>query len=465
MLTVAVDCFASFSQTLVSSMGELLSYPAMGTDEKDKHDEVIENTSFFGGAEGSCFPTELVDDIMIRLPAEILVEKESVSKSWRTYIRRKDFIELHAKCWRSRVGIIGRRFTCDKGNPFSYCCLSFDFKGLSPSINVQTLHLEECVNTIADYNYGSAKVRYAVVSSCDGLLLVQFMNWTSTNIGSWLLICNPVTRYCKLLPRHDSAFWMYCFWAMIYDSNVKRYKVVGLSTSTACPNRCFVLEISGREDEFRAWREIRIPGSIYPDHSINIWPKGFHSSVFVGGKIHFLMDVLEDGSAGSDSWVPSVLSFDVATEQFDYIARFPEIRPIVEHDIHVTSQTAFYTMYSLPGGKFEIWALRDFEHPTPTWVKLRHVIDVSSIYGVFFGFEALGLAGQDIFPVEPLGVLDEERKLVLCFLGKMFVYDMVSGKWHRDMQDEEQLFSFFGGRRADERGHYILHASSLVSWK
>ncbi|PKI77610.1 hypothetical protein CRG98_002012 [Punica granatum] len=398
---------------------------------------------------------DALTEILLRLPAENLVQLKSVCKRWHKLINSKDFAELHLRRWRFQGGIVfktkrckvkgkvNRAFHdlfgcfCFRSNKFSLLShLSFEYNGGDLNVYRQNVPFEDCLRALDIF---------IILDSCNGLVLGGI-----AGIETRLSICNPVTRSYRLLPSPDVDCDMQeVYWTITHDLSDKKYRILGLSDTDI-----LILELHEDRDWQTTWKKLHISSNIRifeDDYEIM-------ARVFVNGKIHFLVNYLQDGS--DERAMACMCSFDIKMEEVQDVVYFPELRPLKRRgkfqDVVFASNGMFYIAYNLSGKQLDLWVLRDVENPK--WSRHRE-IQLESAHGLLPTEEGRRFG----YRVRPMTILGEGSSLLVKYRKKMFVHDMSSGEWKRvpEVFDAVHMPDFFGWRM--EKKH-ALHVSSLISW-
>ncbi|OWM76476.1 F-box protein At5g49610-like [Punica granatum] len=441
-----MDLFSSLYLSARNFAHDVL-YAVMETYETEDDDQAQPTVA--------TLPTDVLTEILLRLPAENLVQLKSVCKRWHRLINSKDFAELHLQRWRFQGGIVFKTRRCKiKGKVnrachelffcFSLCPyefyllsqLSFEYNGGDLNVYRQNVPLENCLHALNIF---------ILLDSCNGLVLCGIPNREPQ-----LFICNPVTRSYRLLPSPDiDCNLEEVYWTFTHDLSDKKYRILGLSDTDL-----LIFELHEDKDRQTTWKKLHISSNIRVfeyDHEIM-------ARVFVNGKIHFLVNYLQDD--GDERAMACMCSFDIKMEEVQDVVYFPELRPLKRRrnfkDALFASNGMFYIAYNLSGKQLDLWVLRDVENPK--WSRLRE-IQLESAHGLL----PMGEGGRFGCRVRSMTILGEGSSLLVKYGKKMFVCDMSSGEWKRvsEVFDAINTPGFYGWHM--EKKH-TLHVSSLISW-
>lgn len=242
-------------------------------------------------------PIEVWTEILLRIPAEFLVELKFVCKVWYELITSQSFALSHLDHWTSRP---------DNGFAIDMYHLSDGL--LIRSIFYFTLHMSceerklQCRNfLIEDYNHyrrKQSRKEDRLLASCDGLLLIGCDEETHCQF----LICNPITGSHRRLPILRTEFVRplgisdFYVWAMV--RNGSSYKVFGMPTYPDLQRTCHVLELQ-RAGEAGLWQDLEFEVPV----TLEWW---IRASRTTEGKVHWLVGTSRPPHA-------RILSIDILT--------------------------------------------------------------------------------------------------------------------------------------------------------
>ncbi|CAK7329221.1 unnamed protein product [Dovyalis caffra] len=165
-------------------------------------------------------PSEIISDILSRLPVKCLVRFKCVSKTWRSLISHPEFAKMHLKRTKEDNNVNHHKIFLST-NPFP--CIFDPEEYCDGDCNLLTTQLHFPI-AHPEYNY------IFILGSCNGLVCGLFES------DPLIHIWNPSTRESKevALPNYLDA--CECFYGFGYDSQLDDYKIIVGSMCTS-PNR------------------------------------------------------------------------------------------------------------------------------------------------------------------------------------------------------------------------------------
>ncbi|XP_027368672.1 F-box/kelch-repeat protein At3g06240-like [Abrus precatorius] len=157
-------------------------------------------------------PSELLHEVLLRLPVKSLIRFKGVSKSWHSLISDPDFATSHCDkaCAPTRKLLLLRSYTFH------------DVRSIDPDASL----LHDSPSAPLDVNFLPAARGVNLVGSCRGLILLEH----SKNLYLW----NPFTGAHRLMPLSHAAsitnsmvFPILC--SFVYDPSTLDYSVVLVS--------------------------------------------------------------------------------------------------------------------------------------------------------------------------------------------------------------------------------------------
>lgn len=258
-------------------------------------------------------PSELVEEILVRLPVKSLLRFSTVSKSWNLIISDPQFIGKH----RSAAALPGRERILVSHSTHGSLIPSSTLPLSSISSN-QTIH--DAPPLICPFTLSWSATH--LLASCDGLWCVEH--------DASLFLWNPSMRTHKKLPLpsihlqdpldRDYQFRHHFCFGIGYDSFADDYKILKLRCDhnhTSFPND----ELYSLKND--SWRKIQtFPQKLYQ------FGKGVFTSS--GSSLHWVGYPHHESSLHE----PVILSFNLRTEKYAEVAQPPyDPEPRFEHDL------------------------------------------------------------------------------------------------------------------------------------
>ncbi|XP_042513713.1 F-box protein At3g07870-like isoform X2 [Macadamia integrifolia] len=283
----------------------------------------------------SKLPSEVVFDILSRLPIKTLARCRCVSKDMRriTHIRR--FIQMHHN--RAIQGDIPPSLLVHA----RYCIDEL------PN-DIYLLQHDTCDDTldgraVVAHPQFSTRKKFEVVGSCNGLLCLSEPRHYGPRF-----VCNPVTGEYISLPKPDKHTDFDIVSGFGYDEMANEYKVVRMlfrSVDLECGSGTSTFKLEGEVYSLSLgnWRHIGdAPYAL----------RGKASSAFVNGALHWMTDELRE----------LIVSFDLGREEFRVVPPPPGFVPgCRSHSLNlgVLGEHLCLFDYSI-NGQLEIWVMKEY---------------------------------------------------------------------------------------------------------
>ncbi|OMP12321.1 hypothetical protein COLO4_03306 [Corchorus olitorius] len=270
-------------------------------------------------------PNEIVDDILLCLPAKSLKRFKLVSKPWNSLISDPNFAESHLN--RSL------RPNTDNCNLLRVGKLHVKSLKLTPSNNLHPLSFYSMdsdgsnreVVLIPDFDYDDKDFMYnceaaRILGSCNGLLLLSYETYNYPNCN--LLLWNPSTGKCKRIPgvnipdRTETCVIS----GLVYVSSSRNYKAIVVYhqvSGYASPNHGYAtyeaLDCNIYDYNLNSWTT--------KDYDHDAFPYRLHSdssAIMVNGVPHWGVYVYRRRGHRSKPLVMSylIVYFNSETEKF-----------------------------------------------------------------------------------------------------------------------------------------------------
>ncbi|ONI01165.1 hypothetical protein PRUPE_6G125500 [Prunus persica] len=295
-------------------------------------------------------PTEIVSDILSRVPVKSLCRFRCVSKPWLSLITHPDFVKLHYNRAFEKEGILHQRRRVLIDVPGSNSLFSFGIdEFLKRNDHGGDAEVEEsdidCVYCHEELDSG-----VMLVVPCNGLLF-----FTVSNLDLYLL--NPATRESKKLPGPEGFGMDGCshhLFGFGFDHSADDYKVVY--------GRCFDdgVDFGVYMLKTGSWRVIE---ERYPyKRAVTDDSKG----ILVNGGFHWLSRRIGDQSI-------MIMAFLLAEEEVREIEAPPDF---TESDLIYFSLGAFRECLCVSqwilqdAGNHEFWVMKDYG-VSESWTKIK----------------------------------------------------------------------------------------------
>lgn len=319
-------------------------------------------------------PTDVLFQILLRVPAESLHRLRSVCKSWHGVIHDECFVESHLQLWRSGRGPFTwpvKQYVFGRKPRIIFFTLSIE-DGREAKAHHTELLMEDCLAGALPGLRKRVHIHFCpnlrLLDSCDGLLLFSAIDRCSGSDRAYhrLLVCNPITKSRRVLPR-CGPFKPHEFrWKIVSNADLRQHYVVGMETihgmALARVIRCFIFKLHrGKGRESTAWKElcIDIP-----------WDCRSHLEapvVSIGRKVNWLLR-LHNNNARMET---ALLSLDLSTER-QMLTGIPSENLASRCPNWFYSETVMCCCLRIPFSlDLELWVVKDFDHPV--WHK-HHVI-------------------------------------------------------------------------------------------
>ncbi|XP_073126850.1 F-box/kelch-repeat protein At3g06240-like [Henckelia pumila] len=301
-------------------------------------------------------PTDVLIEVLIRLPVKSILKSRCVSKSWCELIRSPVFIQKHSKFERKqRVLLVKRYFPQQngQGESFSFHDPNFPEVLVSPNLSIPILD---------DLNISSRKrSNISIHGPCNGLVCIAF--------GKTVFFCNPALREFKLLPLPRYPFGFIAVplqYGFGFDPMTGAYKVIKISYMThELPKFAEFLDGLGKSNirfdlynsASNSWTQIvaKVPNIIYlPGYEL-----------FYNGTIHWFAVMATNN-------YPCILCFGVSTDAFSLLHFHDDFDSperylrLMEYDDRLA--VVGYSGYMPEPYKIEIWVMKEYGEKE-SWTK------------------------------------------------------------------------------------------------
>ncbi|KAI3443978.1 hypothetical protein Pfo_000643, partial [Paulownia fortunei] len=284
-------------------------------------------------------PSDVLCEILGRVPAECLFRFRTVCKAWRRIIDDPSFIKSHTNNQLSSTTLLIRNST---GSLYSLSLDALIYADGQQKIDVN--HVKTLIRR------GVPRLPALPVVSCNGLILISHYN-----INKIWVIWNPLTRECHELPKLDTDL---CLMGrgLGYDYAADDYKVVRIDKKYhhgKFVHKTFVYSL-----KLDCWRMIKSCPCDSPRRS---------HGVFLNGALHWI------------SW-DMIIALDLGTEDYSQLPLPPvSTRAGEPFEMHLDALggclvlSYYYTIEGLDG-----WVMKDYGREK-SWIKLFSIGELDII--------------------------------------------------------------------------------------
>ncbi|XP_057455424.1 F-box/kelch-repeat protein At3g23880-like [Lotus japonicus] len=286
-------------------------------------------------------PTELIFEILLRLPVKSLLPLKRVCKSWSSIISDPQFAKSHFDLNAAPTDRLILRFLDEDGNRVE----SFDLaSSLDDRVTVKTHHVPSpsmwCNHNPLHY-----------LGSCRGFMLLAY-----EHTGD-VIVWNPTTGFDKQVPDIDLGFMFSYLCGFGYESSTDDYFIVVITLYRSflpeTQMRCFSLKSD-------SWCDTRYVNVHYMDYG--------HDSkhgVFLNDSLHWLVIY-------KDSKLPVVIAFDLGKKSLLEILLPPELAMKLTRKVYYLRVLGGCLSLCYSGGRgwherAEIWVMK--EKVQSSWTK------------------------------------------------------------------------------------------------
>ncbi|KAL2932211.1 Hydroquinone glucosyltransferase [Bienertia sinuspersici] len=296
------------------------------------------------------FPTQLITEILSRLPVKLLLRFRCVAKSWRSLIDDKYFINLHLKH--------------SLQNPTYHNLMIKDcFLQDNPTINDRYLYSVDfpTLNQAKSINlqFDCDPIETEIVGSCNGLLCLADGNSMGT------LVYNPATRKKRVIPVSPvdiPGYVVLCdriVYGFGYDHVNDDYKLLRIIQSREKTIDFHVTEVKLYSLNSNCWKRVRdFPSEYYISYGM-CW------GVHVNGCLHWLA-IRKPQSDGTKE----IVAFDLRTEEYKVVPQPKYSRGAKEFFVIEGVLDGCLMMQALyPKIRTDVWIMKEYG-VKESWTKL-----------------------------------------------------------------------------------------------
>ncbi|OMO65178.1 hypothetical protein COLO4_31416 [Corchorus olitorius] len=191
-------------------------------------------------------PDEIVDDILLCLPAKSLLRFKLVSKLWKSLISDPNFAESHLNRSgnRLRVGQVRAKQETGTNSEVTLSLYSMDCDGSNREVVNQD---HDSGRDYISISYHDDDVR--VLGSCNGLLLVS-THYRLRDLFLW----NPTTGLCRRIVNCVENLSTNTISGLVYDSRSGNYKIIVNAYLSNCNIFDFKLDRWTEKEEYYDYR-------------------------------------------------------------------------------------------------------------------------------------------------------------------------------------------------------------------
>ncbi|XP_012852423.1 PREDICTED: F-box protein At3g07870-like [Erythranthe guttata] len=294
-------------------------------------------------------PTDLVLEILVKLPVKSLVRFLTVSKSWRSIITTPAFIASQLSNAKNRTLLTYET----EHNPL------VKFTEVGPF----------CINSSSKHEFPFLSFLIKV-GCCDGLVCLSDDVFGDPS-GSHIIIWNPSVRNHTVLPKptinpNESHIAVLGFGGVANHV----YKVVRL---VYCMINNGVVNFGGRPQveifslETWSWRKVKTR----VDFTLRAF-SGFRRQAFLNGVVHWL-SVEEPADDDNTTRRNSILAFDIRDEVFSEVNLPDKLASAIKPELRIFVIGGLFGAVNYDGCEScEVWAMKEY-CVKESWTKLYNV--------------------------------------------------------------------------------------------
>ncbi|THF98775.1 hypothetical protein TEA_017847 [Camellia sinensis var. sinensis] len=283
-------------------------------------------------------PSQIILEILSRLPIKTLFHCQLVSKHWPSFISDPHFVNLHLS--RSPVSLLLKPFYRNRGSNQLHL------------VDLQTLHKIRHREAQLKLN---PKINFPllgrqIVNSCNGLLCL-------CNDNSEIFVCNPILGDYITLPSsiYDRIYYDRTINAFGFSPKTNKYKVIQFGLQRVVESFDPIIEFCTYRDEAKAkiytigeglWRNVESVPYYLTNRSFNS---------FVNGAVHWL-------NCAGDS-PDFICCFDFCSEQFQVVPEPPEFglhKEFPDHTRLGVLRDCLSTCDFFSPLRIDIWLMKDY---------------------------------------------------------------------------------------------------------
>ncbi|XP_026440544.1 F-box protein At3g07870-like [Papaver somniferum] len=378
--------------------------------------------------------TDIVENILDRLPIQTVLAAKQVCKTWKILLRSKT----------DKVGLLVAK-SCHyhvNGNR-TYSGDQFDLIHGKMKYNYSYHILDEMHNyrnsfSLLPYPGYQSQFDYDMLGSCNGLVCIQKRCYW--NLAEPFLICNPITGEVVHVPKTNTyrlAGWASNFIIGFgYCDSKNEYKIVRTYTLCMEPRlapACVQVYTIGGD---REWRK--------KECIINIPESGSRIGIYANGSLHWLD--LRNSIKHKDC---SIIAFDLEDEKFHFIA-IPCVEDVQykQYRVNLLGGDHLYLVHTIYQNHCtNIWAYKRKNTNIP---KGKYK-DTSSWHWIKeFNIEWEETFWKDVLLFVPIAITRYDEFLLLNNHKTLYCYDLKTSTMNQLLDGDNMI-------------NVIPHANSIVS--
>ncbi|XP_038716821.1 putative F-box protein At1g47790 [Tripterygium wilfordii] len=382
---------------------------------------------------------DVLFEILLKLPAELLVQFKCVSKLWRDIISDRIFMGAHLEYWKCRPPGIIFTWMSPSRRPVGHRAFhywSFDVqKDEIKGVNCLQLYIKDC----KDLQSGAR-----ILASCNGLLLLNMSSIPR------LFICNPMIQVADTLP-HPPVNVETCSWALVHDDSTDKYKVFAMKIRKISENKscdeCYAYTLGSSS----SWRSLGVPCK-------HTWISD--ACVVANKMVHWLA-----GSEHTEGRQTILYSVDINTEKFEETST-PLPRYRVWHNLLEINGFLYY-MALRRGEMLRLWVLKDWN--TKIWMQEDIVgLDLYSFINGTAPSPSAQILLYDTWPVSAIVNSQCMSSIIVKDRQELVSFDLKFGEQRYILSESQRLLPFHnalvsGVSLASINSLQVHHVNSLVN--
>ncbi|KAL6134970.1 hypothetical protein ACLB2K_067198 [Fragaria x ananassa] len=364
-------------------------------------------------------PSDVVSEILLRLPVQSLKRIKCVCKPWNDLISDSSFVKEHANRAKNCTNRLKVLVSTEGPAP-----LSIDYEDLlkhEEGYGHASTQLKIDISSNCSYEHASNLYLINIVGSCNGLICLHGVGRISHHPRAFVVVWNPSTGDTSTLPaprflksRNSILPKLFGFG---YDSSTEDYKVMlgNMSSSgTECITKIHLFSL--KTGSWRCYEESR---RIESNEYVKMGGQGCLSN----GALHWI-ELVFDSRRRLDGSRSRIVAFDLAEEKFREMASLSSFMGKEYLDKITVSSESSYIYIGIGITIENVWAMKECGIEK-SWTKLLH-IPLEILVPVYKDYLVREHKDVDIDMSDylfPVHILEDGKVLMSCDQKKLVLYD------------------------------------------